>query len=129
MLLLQKARRHKSQGLAPTDCKHMVSGTISLPARGTFTFPSRYLSAIGHQGVFRLNGWSRQIHTEFQEFRATWEHMQRSHTLTRTGLSPSTAPPSRRLQLHAWFLTTHHSGRSSHTRPTTPHPQPLPGIT
>src|SRR4028119_1864494 len=24
-------RRH-----APTDCKHMVSGTISLPARGTF---------------------------------------------------------------------------------------------
>ena len=39
-----------------------------------FTFPSRYLSAIGHQGVFRLNGWSRQIHTEFQGFRVTWEH-------------------------------------------------------
>ena len=37
-----------------------------------FTFPSRYLSAIGHQGVFRLNGWSRQIHTEFQGFRVTW---------------------------------------------------------
>src|ERR1041385_6183965 len=33
-----------------------------------FTFPSRYLSAIGHQGVFRLNGWSRQIHTECQGF-------------------------------------------------------------
>src|SRR6478752_5530670 len=38
-----------------------------------FTFPSRYLSAIGHQGVFRLNGWSRQIHTEFQGFRVTWD--------------------------------------------------------
>lgn len=37
-----------------------------------FTFPSRYLSAIGHQGVFRLNGWSRQIHAEFQGFRTTW---------------------------------------------------------
>src|SRR3978361_2046989 len=37
-----------------------------------FTFPSRYLSAIGHQGVFRLSGWSRQIHTEFQGFRVTW---------------------------------------------------------
>ena len=37
-----------------------------------FTFPSRYLSAIGHQGVFRLNGWSRQIHAEFQGFRITW---------------------------------------------------------
>lgn len=32
-----------------------------------FTFPSRYWSAIGHRGVFRLNGWSRQIHTPFQE--------------------------------------------------------------
>src|SRR3978361_484436 len=38
-----------------------------------FTFPSRYLSAIGHREVFRLNGWSRQIHTEFLEFRVTWE--------------------------------------------------------
>ena len=35
------------------------------------------MSAIGHRGVFRLNGWSRQIRTEFQGFRATrddiWE--------------------------------------------------------
>jgi hypothetical protein len=38
-----------------------------------FTFPSRYWSAIGHRGVFRLNGWSRQIHTPFQEWRVTWE--------------------------------------------------------
>ena len=56
-----------------------------------FTFPSRYLSAIGHRGVFRLNGWSRQIHTEFQEFRVTWEshnaaahiHLRDSHPLRR----------------------------------------------
>ena len=56
-----------------------------------FTFPSRYLSAIGHQGVFRLNGWSRQIHTEFQGFRVTWEkrntatglHLRGSHPLRR----------------------------------------------
>ena len=41
-----------------------------------FTFPSRYLSAIGHQGVFRLSGWSRQIHTEFHGLGATWEHVQ-----------------------------------------------------
>src|SRR5918993_4642998 len=38
-----------------------------------FTFPSRYSSAIGHQGVFRLSGWSRQIHTEFHGLGATWE--------------------------------------------------------
>ncbi len=38
-----------------------------------FTFPSRYLSAIGHQVVFRLSGWSRQIHTGFLGPRATWD--------------------------------------------------------
>ena len=38
-----------------------------------FTFPSRYCSAIGHQGVFRLSGWSRQIHTRFLGPRATWD--------------------------------------------------------
>src|SRR5579862_4793864 len=42
---------------APTACRHTVSGTISRPLTGAlFTFPSRYLFAIGHQGVFRLGG-------------------------------------------------------------------------
>ena len=39
-----------------------------------FTFPSRYSSAIGHQGIFRLSGWSRQIHTGFLGPRATREN-------------------------------------------------------
>ena len=43
-----------------------------------FTFPSRYLSAIGHQGVFRLSGWSRQIHTGFLGPRATWDSTRES---------------------------------------------------
>jgi hypothetical protein len=94
-----------------------------------FTFPSRYLSAIGHRGVFRLNGWSRQIHTEFQGFRVTWEHVPGSRVLTPTGLSPSTAPLSNGLQLqHAidHYPTRRQTGPNS---PTTPTPQPLPGIT
>src|SRR5213080_3175049 len=41
-----------------------------------FTFPSRYLSAIGHQGVFRLSGWSRRIHSQFQGLAATWGDTQ-----------------------------------------------------
>src|SRR5256885_7744958 len=41
-----------------------------------FTFPSRYSSAIGHQGVFRLTRWSWQIHGKLQEFAATREHAQ-----------------------------------------------------
>ena len=56
------------------------------------------------------------------------EH-QHSHTLTRTGLSPSTAPLSKGLQLHAWFLTVRPAGRPAKMLPTTPHTQPLPGIT
>ncbi len=56
------------------------------------------------------------------------EH-QHSHTLTRTGLSPSTAPLSKGLQLHAWFLTVRTAGRRYKMLPTTPHTQPLPGIT
>src|SRR5215470_1661101 len=41
-----------------------------------FTFPSRYLSAIGHQGVFSLTRWSWQIHGRFQGSAATREHAQ-----------------------------------------------------
>src|SRR5574340_15230 len=38
-LILQKARRHPPptrSAQAPTDCKRTVSGTLSLPSRGTF---------------------------------------------------------------------------------------------
>ena len=93
-----------------------------------FTFPSRYLSAIGHRGVFRLNGWSRQIHTEFQGFRVTWENASQARTYTYGTITlygatfqwASTSPGlsycvDRR-------QTTPHA-------PTTPHAQPLPGIT
>ena len=36
-----------------------------------FTFPSRYLFAIGHQGVFRLGGWSPHVQTGFHVSRPT----------------------------------------------------------
>ena len=61
---------------APTACRHTVSGTISLRSRGTFHHSLTVLSAIGHQGIFRLSGWSRQIHTEFLGLRATWEKLK-----------------------------------------------------
>src|SRR6478672_8272160 len=63
-----------------------------------FTFPSRYLSAIGHQGVFRLSGWSRRIHSQFHGLAATWGDVREAssfrlrgyHPLCRTFPSPST---------------------------------------
>ena len=62
-----------------------------------FTFPSRYLSAIGHQGIFRLSRWSCQIHTGFLGPRTTWEHhakfkpfrLRGYHPLCQTFPSPS----------------------------------------
>src|SRR5699024_5801149 len=43
------------------------------------------LSAIGHQGVFRLTGWSRQIHSGFHGPAATWEHKSPRHKVFRYG--------------------------------------------
>ena len=56
------------------------------------------LFAIGHQGIFRLSGWSRQIHTGFQGSRATWDtspeftpfRLRGSHPLCRAFQCPST---------------------------------------
>ena len=75
---------------APTACRRMVSGTISLffLFEVLFTFPSQYWFAIGLSGVFSLTGWSRLIHARFLVSRAT----QDTTTLrlaSNTGLSPS----------------------------------------
>jgi hypothetical protein len=56
---------------APTACRHPVSGLFHSPFGVLFTFPSRYLFAIGHQGVFRLGGWSPHVQTGFHVSRPT----------------------------------------------------------
>src|SRR5919107_3733942 len=44
------------------------------PSGVLFTFPSRYLSAIGHLGVLSLGGWSPQFRTAFHGCGPTQEH-------------------------------------------------------
>ena len=68
--ILQKARRHILSN-APTACKHTVSGSLSLPSRGSFHLSLTVLYAIGRQGVFRLSRWSWMIPTEFHVLRGT----------------------------------------------------------
>ena len=46
-------------------CKHMVSGSISLPSRGSFQLSLTVLYAIGHLVVFSLRRWASHIHTGF----------------------------------------------------------------
>lgn len=114
---------------APTACRHTVSGTISLPSRGTFHHSLTVLSAIGHQGIFRLSGWSRQIHTGFLGPRATWVSLKRAADVSTTGVLPSTPDLSHVLRLHQRFLTRPVAGRRQKRDPTTPYTQPLPGLT
>ena len=86
------------------------------------------MSAIGHQGVFRLNGWSRQIHTEFQGFRVTWDTTQQSHAYTYGAITLYGAT----FQWTSTSLPISYCLRSRQTPPsgpTTPPTQPLPGIT
>ena len=88
---MQKARRHPDvkSGLRPlVGVWFQVLFTLLLAV--LFTFPSRYLFAIGLSGVFSLTGWYRQIHTKFLWFRATQDTVS-NLLLASTGLSPSLA--------------------------------------
>lgn len=121
---------HTPKGVkALTACKHTVSGTLSLPSRGTFhlslTVLVRYRSSGSIQAyqvvladsheIPRAPCYSGQRHT-------------RRTAVSSTGLPPSTAHHSTMLRLP---LRTH-APRSTALRtahPTTPLMQPLPGIT
>ncbi len=99
-LILQKARHHhpptpqgRTEASALTACRHTGSGTLSLPSRGTFHHSLTVLSAIGHQGVFRLTGWSRQIHSTFHECAATRGHQPQPTRSFRVRGSHPLRPP------------------------------------
>ena len=61
--VLHKVRRRTDR--APTACKHRVSGSLSLPSRGSFHLSLTVLCAIGHHIVFRLGGWSPRLPAGF----------------------------------------------------------------
>ena len=84
--VLQKVP-HRTQG-ALCACKHKVSGSLSLPARGSFHLSFTVLFTIGHWRVFRLGGWSPHLPTGFHVSGGTLDtarcfelHVRDSHTL------------------------------------------------
>ena len=77
------------------------------------------MSAIGHQGVFRLDGWSRQIHTEFQGFRATWGNDHEGNTYAYTAITHS-GQPSQAVQLRIPFITRRETSSSPKSAPQPP---------
>ena len=74
---------------APTVCRHTVSGTISLPFRGTFHHSLTVLSAIGHRMCLALRDGPRGFRPGF-----TCPNVLRfllgERKFSPTGLSPST---------------------------------------
>ena len=102
------SQAHSSKGTpshtrgALTDCRHTVSGTISLPSRGTFHHSLTVLSAIGHTEYLGLPGGPGRFTADFTcpllLGNTTTRHTQSS----RTGLSPTPVGLPRPLP-----LTTH----------------------
>src|SRR5215510_10116798 len=93
-----------------------------------FTFPSRYWSAIGHQGVFRLSGWSRQIRTRFQGSRATRDVVQELSSYVYGAVTLF----GRTFQNSSTSTTIYDSSTRRQPRqndPTTPDTQRLPAMT
>ena len=48
---------------ALSACKLTVSGSVSLPSRGSFHLSLTVLFSIGHWVVFRLGGWAPRLQT------------------------------------------------------------------
>ncbi len=130
-LILQKARRHPAPQKG-TQLRRIVGERFQVlfhsPPGVLFTIPSRYSSAIGHQGVFRLTRWSWQIHGTFHECAATRENPQKVHCFR--------LPDYHRLRSAFPDCSTSSKLCNSSTMcqhsewaPTTPTTQPLTGIT
>src|SRR5205823_2672931 len=74
----------------PTACRHVVSGSVSSPCRGSSHLSLALLFAIGRQRVLSLAGWSPRIQTHFHVLSRT-QVPEHDLPLPHTGLSPSMA--------------------------------------
>ena len=83
---------------APIACKHKVSGSVSLPSRGSFHLSLTVLFAIGHWVVFRLGGWAPRLQIGFHVSGPTLDTLC-SVSISRTGLLPYTVELSRSVPL------------------------------
>ena len=132
------SQAHSSKGTPPpphtkcvkalTACKRPVSGTISLPSRGTFHHSLTVLSTIGHQEVFRQpSGLGR--FTQDSTSPVLLGHRPR-HAPTSSAYGGIThyATPSQTIQLPA-STRAPSPAEEEQNSPTTPHTQPLPSIT
>ena len=75
--IMQKVRRQPfiPEGMhrPPTACRFIISGSISLPSRGSFQLSLTVLVHFRSDRVFRLSPWSGQIPARFPVPGSTWD--------------------------------------------------------
>ena len=98
--VLQKVRHHTLNS-AMSARKHRVSGSFSLPSRGSFHLSLTVLYSIGHMVVFSLRRWSSFLPSGFLVSRRTPDSCSRRTDLSSTGLLPSLAALSNAIQLYS----------------------------
>ena len=114
---------------ALTACKRPVSGTISLPSRGTFHHSLTVLSTIGHQEVFRQpSGLGRFTQDSTSPVLLGQYCPRHAPTSSAYGGITHYATPSQTIQLPA-STRAPSPAEEKQDSPTTPHTQPLPSIT
>src|SRR3954466_5528807 len=119
---MEKTRRHRTKGLLPPLVGTRVQVLFHSPSGVLFTFPSRYLSAIGHQGVLSLGGWSPQIQSAFHGSGPTQErHRQTVGVRLRDDCPLWCAVP--RASTTSRFGNSPRPMHGSDRRPTTPRTQ------
>ena len=99
---------HEKRGgaRALTARRRPVSGTLSLPSRGTFHRSLTVLLRYRSPGGIQAAGWSQQIHTGFHVPRATRAPYQRGRGSSAYGALTLHGPPSQGVRLPPRFLTT-----------------------
>ena len=133
------SQAHSSKGTPPpphnkcvkalTACKRPVSGTISLPSRGTFHHSLTVLSTIGHQEVFRQpSGLGRFTQDSTSPVLLGQYCPRHAPTSSAYGGITHYATPSQTIQLPA-STRAPSPAEEEQDSPTTPHTQPLPSIT
>ena len=92
---------HKRMRKALTACKRPVSGTISLPSRGTFHHSLTVLSTIGHQEVFRQPSGLGRFTQDSTSPVLLGHHPRHTPTSSAYGGITHYATPSQTIQLPA----------------------------
>src|SRR5438270_10649429 len=100
-----------------TVCKSEVSGSLSLPFRGSFHLSLTVLFTIGHQACLALRCGQRRFPQDSACPGVLGCRSKETGQLSSTGLSPSVALVSTRLRLTAGFVTPRQPGRAGRTIP------------